>query len=230
MRLCAADLHIHNKSTNREAQNKFLDLAESPAYDEILFLGDIWDRAVGAEATLTDELTERIMDLAGRKTVTAIAGNFPHDDYGWLVSVAHRLSPIRVCYEVWEPQYRQLFTHGAQFDFTISFWNHFRFVQRILPELIKTFLIQSPSSLANQGNYDALVRFTGPIHQRAQRYAIDNNMNIFMGHTHLRQSLNAAPVHPNGVEVLGSMGSGPYTYREWEAGKSEIKNLFPERC
>jgi len=26
------------------------------------------------------------------------------------------------------------------------------------------------------------------------------------------------------------MGSGPYTYMEWEAGKYEIKNLFPERC
>ena len=230
MRLFITDLHIHNKSSNRQAQNKFLDLAGAAKYDEVMFGGDTWDCSVGEEGTLTDELTKRLRDLARRKTVTCIAGNFPHDDYGWLMSVEDRLAPIRICKEVWEPRYRQLFTHGAQFDFTISFWNNFRCVQRILPGLIRTFLIQSPSSLANRGDYDALVKFTGPIHQRAQRCAIDGDMSIFMGHTHLRQSLNAAPVHPHWVEVLGSMGSGPYTYMEWEAGKYEVKNLFTEGC
>jgi len=201
-------------------------LAEDACYTEIVHLGDTWDRSIGEKETLEDELTTRLIDLAKRKTVICVAGNFPHDDYDWLIKQADRLAPIQICREVWEPKYRQLFTHGAQFDWTISFWNHFRFVQRVLPELIKTFLIRSPSSLAAQGNYKALVEFTGPIHQRAQRFAIDNGLNIFMGHTHLRQTLDAAPVHCNRVEVLGSMGSGPYTYMEWEAGEYEVKNLF----
>lgn len=225
MRICAADLHIHNKSCNRLAQNKFIDLAGAAEYNEVMFLGDTWDRSIGEKDTLNDELTERLRNLAKQKPVTCIAGNFPHDDYDWLMSIADRVAPIQICNEIWESRYRHLFIHGAKFDPTISFWNHLKFVQRILPGLIKSFLIQSPSSLANRGDYSALVKFTGPIHQRAQRAAIDGDMSIFMGHTHLRQHLDASPVHCHAVEVLGSMGSGPYTYMEWEAGEYEIKNL-----
>jgi len=225
MRLCATDLHIHNKACNREAQNGFITLAEQPCYTEVVFIGDTWSSECGAEDALKDDLTQRLRDLARQKPVTCIAGNFPHDDLDWLMSVADRLAPIKIVPEIWDSRYRQLFTHGAQFDPTIAFWNHFKFVQRILPGLIKTFLIQSPSSLANRGDYSALVKFTGPIHQRAQRAAIDGHMTVFMGHTHLRQHLSADPVHEGKVEVLGSMGSGPYTYMNWDAGDYEILNL-----
>jgi UDP-2,3-diacylglucosamine pyrophosphatase LpxH len=225
MELCGTDLHIHNKSCNRQAQHAFITLAEQPHYTGVRFLGDTWDRSIGEADTLNDELTERLRNLAKQKPVTCIAGNFPHDDLDWLMSKAAFLAPIKIVPEIWDSRYRQLFTHGAQFDPTIAFWNHFKFVQRFLPELIKTFLIRTPSSLAAQGDYSALVKFTGPIHQRAQRAAIDGHMTVFMGHTHLRQHLSADPVHEGKVEVLGSLGSGPYTYMNWDAGDYEILNL-----
>jgi UDP-2,3-diacylglucosamine pyrophosphatase LpxH len=225
-RLVCADLHISNKSSNRQAQRRYLDLTEQQRPDELFFIGDTLDRAGGAEAALDDELTVRLVDIAARIHVVLIAGNFPHDDWQWLTSVADRLGPIEICPVVWEQAPRQLFIHGAQWDPTISFWNHFRCVARALPCLIGTFLFQTPSTLANQGDYDALVKLSGPIHQRAQRYAIDHNIRtIFMGHTHLRQRLTAAPVHSNTVEVLGSMGSGPYTYMEWEDGRYRVLTL-----
>ena len=230
MRLVACDMHISNKSSNRQAQHSYLDLVEREHPDEILFVGDTEDRSEGEETTLRDELTLRLRDIAKRIPTTLIAGNFPHDDYGWLISIANRLSPCRVCNEVWEPDFRHLFTHGAQWDPVIGFWNHFRCVERVLPALIRTFLVQTPSTLAYKGDYDSLVKLTGPMHQRAQKFAIDEKVTVFMGHTHLRQSLNADPVHPDWVEVLGSIGSGPYVYMVWEEGKYEIRKLFPEGC
>jgi len=225
-RLVCADLHIGNKSSNMQLQHRYLDLAERERPDELLFLGDTLDRAGGAGAALSDELTYRLVDIAARIRVVLIAGNFPHDDWEWLCQVYSSLGDIDICPEIWEPRYRQLFTHGAQWDWTISFWNHFRCVARWLPCLINTFLFQTPSTLANKGDYDALVKLTGPIHQRAQRYAIDQDiLTIFMGHTHLRQHLDAAPVHNSTVEVLGSMGSGPYTYMVWEDGQYRIFTL-----
>lgn len=225
-RLIAADLHISNKSSNRVAGHKFLDLVQREDPDELLFIGDTLDPAGGAHAALEDELTQRLIHIATETPVILIAGNFPHDSWEWLCQVYSSLGDIEICPELWDPTHRQLFTHGAQWDPTISFWNHLRWVARVLPCLIHTFLFQTPSTLANKGDYEALVRLSGPIHQRAQKHAIDNDINvIFMGHTHLRQELDAAPTHANKVEVLGSMGSGPYTYVDWRDGDYRVLSL-----
>ena len=226
MDIYGSDLHIESPWSNKKAQHKFLDLVEHEKPDRVVLIGDTFEALVDAKSTLASDITIRLKDIAGRIEVYCLPGNFPHDEWEFLDTLAADIKPIKVVKSLTSVQPGSLLTHGSDFDPSIRFWEHFRWAYKLLPGLVKAFIKPSPSSLANRGKYSDLVRLAGMIHQSAQRYAIDNNYGvIFCGHTHLRQRLDAEPSHKGVVEVLGSLGQGPYICAFCECDQYEIRQV-----
>ncbi len=226
MDIYGSDLHIESPWSNKEAQHKFLDLVEQERPDRVILIGDTFEALVDREVTITSEITRRLKGIANGTEVFCLPGNFPHDEWEFLRTLTSDVQPIRVVRTITPAAPGDLLTHGAEFDPTIRFWERFRWAYRMLPGLVRAFIKPSPSSLANKGKYDELVRLAGMIHQAAQRHAIDNNHRVvFCGHTHLRQRLDAEPSHKGTVEVLGSLGQGPYLCVLCDHEKYEIRQV-----
>jgi UDP-2,3-diacylglucosamine pyrophosphatase LpxH len=226
MDIYGSDLHIESPWSNKDAQHRFLDLVEQEKPDRVVLIGDTFEALVDVKVTLASEITIRLKDIASRTEVFCLPGNFPHDEWKFLYNLTNDIRPIKAVKAVTSLQPGNLLTHGAEFDPTIRFWEHFRWAYRLLPGLVHAFIKPSPSSLANKGKYDELVRLAGVIHQSAQRHAIDNNYRVvFCGHTHLRQRLDAEPSHRGVVEVLGSLGQGPYLCALCEHDKYVIRQV-----
>lgn len=222
MDIMGSDLHIESPWSNREAQHRFLDLVDKEMPDRVILVGDTFEALVEREATLNSDVTKRLIDIARKFRVMCLPGNFPHDEYSFLRELAPHIHPIEVVGKLEISGY--MLTHGAEWDPTIHFWNRFRWAYPLLPGLVRNFMNPTPSTLANTGNYSGLVRLAGMIHQSAQRHAIDNGyLVVFMGHTHLRQHLDVRPCHVGTVEVLGSLGQGPYICVCIEDGKYEVR-------
>ena len=176
-----------------------------------MLICDTFEAFVDKEATLASEVTVRLKDIASRIDIYCLPGNFPHDEWPFLTTLTADVQPIKVVKAVDFLPSGILLTHGAEFDPSIRFWESFRWIRWLLPGAVRAFIKPSPSSLANKGDYEGLVSLSGKIHQAAQRHAIDNEYRvIFCGHTHLRQQLDPRPSHEGTVEVLGSLGQGPY--------------------
>lgn len=226
MDIYGSDLHIESPWSNKEAQHKFLDLVEQEKPDHVVLIGDTFEALIDKEVTLASEVTVRLKDIASRIEIYCLPGNFPHDEWQFLSTLIADVQPINVVKAVDFVPADTLLTHGAEFDPSIRFWERFRWVYRLLPDLVKAFIKPSPASLANKGDYDGLVSLAGKIHQAAQRHAIDNDWRVvFCGHTHLRQRLDAEPSHKGIVEVLGSLGQGPYLCALCEHDKYEIRKV-----
>ena len=187
MDIYGSDLHIESPWSNKEAQHRFFDLVEQEKPDRVILIGDTFEALVDLKVTLASDITIRLKGIASQIEVFCLPGNFPHDEWEFLSTMAADIKPIKVVRSVTPLQPRSLLTHGAEFDPSIRFWECFRWAYKLLPGLIRTFIKPSPSSLANRGRYGDLVRLAGMIHQSVQRHAIDNNYDvIFCGHTHLR--------------------------------------------
>lgn len=227
MDIYGSDLHIESPWSNKEAQHKFLDLVEKEKPDHVVLIGDTFEALVDKEETLASEVTVRLKDIASRIDIYCLPGNFPHDAWPFLSTLAADVKPIKVVKTVdFIPAGIHLM-HGDEFDPTIRFWERFRFVRWMLPGAVRAFIKPSPSSLANKGDYEGLISLSGKVHQAAQRHAIDNNYEVvFCGHTHLRQHLNAGPSHKGVVEVLGSLGQGPYLCAMFDKGKYKIHKVL----
>jgi UDP-2,3-diacylglucosamine pyrophosphatase LpxH len=227
MDIYGSDLHIESPWSNKEAQHKFFDLVEREKPDRVIFIGDTFEALVDREVTINSDITRRLKGIANRTEIFCLPGNFPHDEWEFLHTLASDIQPIKVVKTITPAAPGDLLTHGAEFDTTIRFWEHFRWAYRMLPDLVRTFIKPSPSSLAKKEKYDKLVSLAGMIHQKAQRYAIDNGHRVvFCGHTHLRQSLNVEPSHKGAVEVLGSLGQGPYICAFCDQAEYEIRRVF----
>jgi len=226
MEIYGSDLHIESPWSNKDAQHRFLDLVEQEKPNRVVLIGDTFEALIERKVTLASEITIRLKDIAKQTEVLCLPGNFPHDEWEFLCKLAADIQPVRVVKAIDSTPNGYLLTHGAEFDPTIRFWERFRWAYRWLPDLVRAFIKPSPSTLANKGKYDELVRLAGMIHQAAQRYVIDNHYRVlFCGHTHLRQHLNAEPSHKGTVEVLGSLGQGPYICALCEHDKYEIRQI-----
>ncbi len=205
-----ADLHIGGWWEALLKQRRVFDMVSERKLDRLVMAGDSFDPKMAGWKTLWGHPSFVELRIVTSQTPTILLeGNVPHDDWRILRRIHEQLPYATIKKRLRIGDW--MVTHGAEFDRRLWWWERFRWLyphmKRVewLVRRLPSGMIENASTVTE---YAELERRTGDIHRAAQQYAIRQGCNIIMGHTHVREVLEAGGRTMQALGPAGARGHG----------------------